>query len=185
LLIYLLRHTQVRLHNTCYGRSPVPFDPASPSTLAQLRQQLPHWRTAPVLTSPAERCRALTEQVFERPGVICDALQEMHFGQWELCNWDTIARDQLDAWAAAPADFAPPGGENFVQVCQRVAQCVAEQLASPPGEGPPILVTHAGVVRAFLHLYEGVPLAQLLGQSIAFCSLTPVRLPATGPAGAP
>jgi alpha-ribazole phosphatase len=66
----------------------------------------------------------------------------MNFGGWEMRRWDDIPRHEIDAWAADPIGFAPPGGESAMALRERVAALLSElpELA--------IVVAHGGVLRA-------------------------------------
>lgn len=81
-------------------------------------------------------------------------LAEISFGQWEGQTWpeirrrdhDGVKRRDLDPW-----NFAPPGGESYRTLCDRVNAACAEL------EGEAVIVTHGGVIRALLHVKAGMP----------------------------
>ena len=58
--------------------------------------------------------------------------------------------------------FAPPGGESFAQVIERVSALV-DGLT-----GPSILVTHAGVIRALWHVVGGWPAAKAAVEPVPY-----------------
>ncbi|MFG1299042.1 histidine phosphatase family protein [Xanthobacter sp. V3C-3] len=81
-------------------------------------------------------------------------LAEISFGQWEGQTWpelrrrdhEGVRRRDLDPW-----NFAPPGGESYRHLCDRVnAACAGLDQDS-------VIVTHGGVIRALLHLNAGMP----------------------------
>ncbi|HEX6733737.1 MAG TPA: histidine phosphatase family protein [Azonexus sp.] len=169
LILHLIRHPPPQVAaQTCYGALDVPA--AAPAPLvAALRADLPPG--LPLWSSPLQRCRELATAL--HPAPLFDArLQEMHFGAWEGRPWADIPRDELDAWAADVAGYAPPGGESPRQLQQRVLAFVA---ALPVDEA--VLVTHAGVIRS-LHAYvHERPIADCLDFRPAYGSRTTLALP--------
>ncbi len=67
----------------------------------------------------------------------------MDFGAWDGLSWSAIARDEVDAWNANFANYAPGGGESLADVLVRAA---AWQPANQTG--PALIVAHAGWMRA-------------------------------------
>jgi alpha-ribazole phosphatase len=158
-ILHLIRHPQPAVApGVCYGRLDLPpaaADAALEQLAARLRAELPP--ATPLWTSPLVRCRALAERLHAAPQV--DArLQEMDFGAWEGLHWDAIARDQLDAWAADVADYAPPGGESARALQARACAWLAEIVtAAPPAA---VAVTHGGVIRVLAAHWLDLPPGQ-------------------------
>ncbi len=110
------------------------------------------FRAEVLVSSPARRCLALAEAVSAATGlpVITDArLWEMDFGAWEGLRWDDVPRAALDAWAADPWSFAPPGGESGAALVSRV-RAVHEGLSVPS-----IIVSHGGPLKVLAALIAG------------------------------
>jgi len=145
--LYLIRHPQPAVApGICYGATDLPLagDPALDA--ARLRPLLP--ADAPLYASPLQRCRRLAEAL--HPAPTFDArLREIDFGAWEMRAWDAIDRAALDAWAANPAGYVPPGGEAVAALRARVGDC----LAGLPDEA--VLVVHAGVIKVCAALLAG------------------------------
>ena len=145
--LYLIRHPQPSVSSSiCYGQTDIGLAPESLRELdalaSKLRQQLPP--QVPVYCSPLLRCRLLAEKL--SASASSDArLAEMHFGQWEMCLWDALPREQLDAWAADPLHYTIPGGESVAQMQQRILSFMQEQHKQ--GIKNMALVTHAGVMK--------------------------------------
>jgi alpha-ribazole phosphatase len=137
--LYLIRHPPPAVApGICYGATDLPLadDPAIHA--AALRPLLP--MDVPLYSSPLERCRRLAEAL--HPAPIVDArIREIDFGDWEMQPWDRLDRALLDAWAAAPFHFVPPGGEAVTALRARVANF----LATLPDAA--VLVAHAGVIK--------------------------------------
>ena len=137
--LYLIRHPQPQVApGTCYGRTDLGLAEDPTDHAAALRALLP--ADAIIFSSPLTRCRLLAERLHPAP-TFDDRLRELDFGDWEMQPWDKLDRALLDAWAAAPFHFEPPGGEAVSALYARVA----EFLAGLPNEA--VLVAHAGVMK--------------------------------------
>jgi alpha-ribazole phosphatase len=141
--VYLIRHPRpVVAPGVCYGASDLDMEDDVLDCAYRLRKLLP--AQVPLFSSPMRRCRKLAEAL--HPAVTYDArLREMDFGAWELQPWSRIPRAELDAWAAAPMTYAPPGGESVAAVRQRVTDFLDEHRQ--PGAEDFAAITHAGVIR--------------------------------------
>lgn len=162
--IIALRHLPVRgAAGLCYGQHDWAADPDDiEAALPEIRAQLPVW---PIFSSPLQRCLHLARRVHlpqQEPLRIDERLMEMHFGDWEMRRWDQIEREHLDAWSTDIVGFAPPGGESFARVIDRVAALV-DGL-----DGPSVLVTHAGVIRALWHIVGGWPAAKAAVEPVPY-----------------
>ncbi|HEY1149415.1 MAG TPA: histidine phosphatase family protein [Pseudoduganella sp.] len=153
----------------CYGSSDLPADPAAlAACVAEVHATLlPELlRTAPIYTSPLQRCLALAAQLAAAPGrsaaAIPDArLAELHFGAWELRAWDDVPRAEVDAWAADLLNYRPGGGESVLDAARRV------QAFLQAVDGNAIVVCHAGTIRLLQALAGGAPLHEAALQAAA------------------
>ncbi|MEY4590915.1 MAG: hypothetical protein RL497_2991 [Pseudomonadota bacterium] len=176
--VYLVRHFKPSVDDgLCYGQSDIPARAihcaADAQQLQTLLKQLP--AEACVFCSPLRRCVTLAADLFPKCSVNFNPLlKELNFGAWEMTPWDAIDRAQLDAWAENYLFFTPPQGESFDDLCQRVKRFVAENITRPT---PAIIITHAGVIKAFLYLFGGADLAAAIGYSAPFGSVTRVAIP--------
>lgn len=138
--LYLIRHPRPAVApGICYGRSDLPLAEDAAACAAGLASLLP--AGLPLYSSPATRCRLLAEALHRAP-IFDERLLELDFGDWEMKDWATIGRAAVDAWAADPFGFAPPGGESVAALRARVAAFLAEL------RGTAVLVSHGGVLRA-------------------------------------
>lgn len=145
--LFLIRHPPPAVPpGICYGATDLPLagDPAIHA--AALRPRLP--KDLPLYSSPLARCRRLAAALHPAP-VFDDRLREIDFGDWEMQAWDSLDRRLLDAWAADPFHFAPPGGEAVASLRARVAAFLAEL----PDEA--VLVAHAGVMKVCAAVLAG------------------------------
>lgn len=150
--LYLVRHLRpAGADGRCYGRTDLPLAaPIHGDAVAALRTQIPDG--VPCYTSPLQRCRQLAEALHPAP-VADGRLMEMDFGDWEMQPWDRIPRHELDAWAAAPLTYGPPGGESVAQLQARIGDFLREQAEAPAL----LLVTHGGIMKWLAGLAAGEP----------------------------
>lgn len=143
--IRLIRHPRARVApGICYGRSDLDSAEDPAECAARLRAQLAP--DAPVFTSPLRRCLGLARALHPQP--IVDArLVEMDFGAWEMRAWADIPRREIDAWCAAPLDYAPPAGEPVAALRERVRSFLEARRAEAAADIA--VVTHAGVMKLF------------------------------------
>jgi len=172
MILHLVRHPPPQLPpGTCYGQLDVPAL-AVAEAAARVAALLP--AGLPVYSSPLQRCLRLAERLHPAPRI--DArLAEMHFGEWEGQRWEAIGAAALDPWAADVAGFAPPGGENGYAVQSRALEFLAEVRAPEA-----VLVTHAGVIRALLAHWQGLPPSRWLELQFGFATVTSVTLSREG-----
>ena len=156
--IYLIRHTEVRVGRAiCYGGSDVDLADNYPDQLARIQTNL----LAPpdlIWSSPLNRCRQLAQDLAPDGADIQfdDRLREYHFGDWEMLPWADIPRAALDPWMADFVTVAPPGGESFQALANRVGafwQAQIMPLAVQDGPKTVYVVAHGGVIRTLLCLF--------------------------------
>lgn len=154
----LVRHLPAQLApGTCYGRSEVACAQADAAALASFRADLGSSRA---ISSPSRRCSDLARALVQEPDHD-PRLLEIDFGQWELCAFDAIDRSAIDAWAEAPWDFVPPGGESASHMAARVSAALDEILRL---DAPRIIVVaHGGPLRVMLGTLLRRPRTDWLG----------------------
>jgi alpha-ribazole phosphatase len=110
-------------------------------------------------------------------GVPTDArLQELDFGAWENRPWESFRGPESEAWALDPWRLAPPGGESGAALWARVGAFRAEVHGHVSAGGDPVLVvTHAGVIRAWLGLERGLGWAEAMRLPVPHGSLTVIN----------
>ena len=152
--VYFVRHPRPAVPSgVCYGATDLGLSEDAGEVAARLRPVLPAGLA--LFSSPLRRCRALAERL--HPAPIYDVrLSEMSFGDWELRPWSQLPRSELDAWAASPLDYTPPGGEAVSSLRRRVAAFVADRRAA--GDASIVVVSHAGVFKVLAAELAGLPL---------------------------
>jgi alpha-ribazole phosphatase len=169
--VYLIRHPRPAVApGICYGASDLELAEDAAACAARLRESLP--AHVPLFSSPMRRCRRLAEALHPAP-IYDGRLSEMDFGAWELHGWGEIARAQLDAWAAAPLTYAPPGGESVNALRARVLAFLAERRAS--GGQDFAAVTHAGVMRIVVAQLQDLAEEMWLNLRFGYGELTRVE----------
>lgn len=154
----LVRHLPARVAaGICYGRSDVACVEPDALRLARYRDEL--GSASRVIASPSRRCASLAHALSS--GVQFDErLLEIDFGEWELRAFDTIDRADIDAWAVAPWDFVPPGGESAAQMARRAVAALDDILRIDVPRV--VVVAHGGPLRVMLGTLLRRPRAQWL-----------------------
>ncbi len=117
--LYLIRHPKPEIATgICYGQSDIDVSDLNCWLVyEQVQAALP--AKVMMFSSPLQRCAKLAQLLHPIPNH--DArLMEMHFGKWEMQNWDAIQRSEIDAWAADVVGYAPGGGETVTAMAARV-----------------------------------------------------------------
>lgn len=166
--LWWVRHGPTHQKVFCGWRD-VPADLSDTATLDRLRRFLPD---APVISSDLIRARA-TADALQRAERLPDDpdLRECHYGEWEGLDWQSVAQGWPDLsrqiWEA-PGQAAPPGGESWNDVAQRVGRATERLLGRPDV----IVVAHMFVILTQLQKAWGCPPAEVLAQPIAPLSVT-------------
>jgi alpha-ribazole phosphatase len=146
----LVRHPPAAIApGICYGRLDIGLRGDATETAREIVSAVAGTEASAVRvwTSPATRCVVVAEAVARAIGadVLVDPrLQELDFGAWEGLEWDSVPRASLDAWAADPIDFAPPGGESGKALLARVR---AVHQASVAAGQDCVIVSHGGPLK--------------------------------------
>nr|WP_212375032.1 histidine phosphatase family protein [Acetobacter persici]MBS0963012.1 histidine phosphatase family protein [Acetobacter persici] len=160
--VLLVRHAPVMVpEGVCYGRQDVALRPGWERVTSGLAVLAQGAVCRVLYTSPAARCQQMARKLAASTGMemrIDPRLAEMNFGEWEGRLWQDIDRGLLDAWAADPEGFVPPGGESGRALCHRVRAFWQEvQQASTPA----CVLSHGGPLRVLSALAAGTPPALL------------------------
>jgi alpha-ribazole phosphatase len=156
--LYLIRHPEpIEADGQCYGRADLAVAPSVlAETAARLRAELPAlvWSRALIYTSPLSRCRGLaSELAAPRQPLPSADLYELDFGAWEGLRWDTVPREELDAWAHDIWSYRPGGGESAAMAAVRWRRW--SRTLCDSRDDSAVAVTHAGLIRVALKC-EGV-----------------------------
>lgn len=148
--LYLIRHTRAHVETgICYGQLDVPLLPSYEEEFAEVVGKLPIVEI--VYTSPLVRCRLLAQRLAElhRARLAIDSRwSELDFGEWEGRAWSEIDRKESDYWATHYFTQAPPKGESYRHLYERVSESLRALVAQSQKRAA--VVSHAGPIRAVL-----------------------------------
>lgn len=172
-----IRHAPViNPENLIYGRSDVPVDTSDRASFAALADCLP--RRPVLITSGLARTHVTAEAILEAGMRVAkrdqDAdLDEQHFGDWQGRPASHVYReiDERHPFWLTPAHSAPPGGESFADLTDRVTAAVERLTADHAGRHI-VAVAHGGTIRAALALALGLDPDTALRFAIENLSLT-------------
>lgn len=91
--------------------------------------------------------------------------RELDFGQWDGCDPADIPQAQVNAFWNDPVNCPPPGGEDWRAISARVG------LALDKLDGPTLVVTHAGAIRAALACLLGWNYHQAWALALPYAAL--------------
>jgi probable phosphoglycerate mutase len=114
--------------------------------------------------SPFRRCAETLAPIADRTGVkgtVVDDLGEVSVGDWEGVPFEQLVAENEDFIRRRihehEAIFAQaPGAERGPELRARVVPAVENILAATPGEGDVVLVTHGGVINAYIGHVLGI-----------------------------
>jgi probable phosphoglycerate mutase len=92
-----------------------------------------------------------------QPYQVDSRLKELTFGVWEGLTWSEVWEKDPTGARAREADkwnFAPPGGESYAMLVERLKPWLAER------DKATFLVAHGGIARVFFALLAGMPDAE-------------------------
>ena len=166
--LYLIRHGET-LANREYryiGTRNNPLSPLGETQASQLAEALSDLPIAAVYSSPLQRTFNTSLPIAARHSLEVqqvDDLRECDFGIWEgLSRAEVLERSledrqRLREWEQNTS-VAPPGGESFEALQQRVVTAV-ERLAQAHPDQAIVLVSHVGPIKVLLGAAIGAPLS--------------------------
>ena len=200
MMLTFMRHPPVEAKSErCLGQTNVELSPEGRAALIPLAEKACRLRPDKILCSDLQRCQLLAEAIALRLGLLPEAdpvWREVNFGTWESRTWSDIQTKEphrLSEWMADFDTVAPPEGESFADLQARVLRGIESKLvgvkndaavapATRSGANPSalstthyLIVTHAGVIRAAMSAFSGLPLRRAFelrvpyGSHISFC----------------
>ncbi|SEW39235.1 alpha-ribazole phosphatase [Chitinophaga sp. YR573] len=163
--ISFIRHIKPSIAaGICYGQLDVPVPDES----------YQHIISADVVySSPLVRCTALAKQLSPSP-ITDPRLMELHFGDWEGKKWDEIDEAALQVWGDDYINLSPPNGESLMELLERLRAFIDEVTSSSYKKI--IIVTHAGIIRCAMHLFNNIPLHQIMMEKVDFGGIYTFKL---------
>jgi broad specificity phosphatase PhoE len=183
MMLTFMRHPAIEaMGERCIGQTNVELSPEGRAALIPLAEEGSRLRPDKVLCSDLQRCQMLAEAIAFRLGLTSEAdpvWREISFGTWEGRTWNDIQAKEphrLNEWIADFETVAPPAGESFADLQARVLRGIETKLVGAkhdagvapatrsvanPGTSSTthyLIVTHAGVIRAAMSAFFGLPL---------------------------
>jgi len=129
----------------------------------QFEAQMGRYAWSRVITSPLRRAREPAERhaaAYRLPLRVDHDWAELDFGEWDGRSIAELRADlniakQLERFCNDPSAQAPPGGEQWMQLCRRVQRATVALLNDG---GTQLVVTHAGPMRAVLASVLDLPM---------------------------
>lgn len=172
--IYLIRHTKtVAPTGLCYGRTDLAVRDDFLADAKAIKTKLPEFENDCVIySSPLQRCQKLAAYFFN-VNLIDERLQELDFGDWENRLFDHLPSEDVANWTENFVACAPPNGESFLELVSRV-QDFWQMLQTQKAQTV-FIVTHAGVIRAFLAIILQLPLKNAFQFQVDYGSVHKLR----------
>jgi probable phosphoglycerate mutase len=152
----LLRHgqTPMSVQKRYAGRSDVPLTDVGIRQAVDAAKRLASAGISVIVSSPLQRAVQTAEEVAAVTGVPVvtdDGFRETDFGAWEGLTFAEVAERwpaELTTWLADPA-VAPPAGESFAEVSERVTAAMHRVLAGREGQTV-LVVSHVTPIKTLV-----------------------------------
>lgn len=131
-----------------------------------------------IVSSPLRRTRETAGFVARETGVtvgVDDGVEEAAFGDWDGHSFAEIMEnwpDELSTWLSSTA-VAPPGGESFDEVQERVRQARDRIVEAHPGETV-VVVSHVTPIKLMTRLALDGPMSIIHRMELAPASITTI-----------
>ncbi|MDO8731857.1 MAG: bifunctional RNase H/acid phosphatase [Actinomycetota bacterium] len=129
-----------------------------------------------VVSSPLLRTRqtaAILSGDLANELVVMDDLAECAFGDWDGLTFADVQSkwpDELREWLES-VDYAPPGGESFTQVQERVARARRELIYSFPSKSI-LVVSHVSPIKLLVAITIDAPVESVYRMELRPCSIS-------------
>ena len=174
--LWLIRHTKPKVDKgICYGQLDLDVDTTFTDEVAQIKDILRSIDISKVYSSPLMRCSKLAKALFPKREIKYDKrLMELNFGTWEGKDWSNIPLVDIDTWSENFYDKAPPEGESFQALVNRIESFESEVNAK--GNENLAIVTHAGVIRAFVMKYLNIPADKIFSLQLNYGAIVKITI---------
>jgi len=184
----LLRHgqTPMSVQKRYAGTSDAPLTDAGVQQAAAAAKRLASAGIDVVVTSPLLRAVQTAQEVASVTGVPVvtdDGFSETNFGIWEGLTFAEVRErwpSEMAAWLADPA-VAPPGGESFTEVSERVTGALHRVLADRARQTV-LIVSHVTPIKTLVAAALLAPPPALFRMHLDVAALSEIDWYADGPA---
>ncbi len=168
LSVYLVRHgeTEWNRDGRCQGVTNIPLTAKGIQQAEALGQVFAGKRLSLILSSPLQRAQETATRIAKPHGLSFEtvpALQEWDQGDLEGLTGAQLLSDHtkfFHCWQQDPAETPPPGGETL-QVLQRRAWPIIDQLRDRTCDGPVVVVSHTMTIATILCAALGLDLGNI------------------------
>jgi ribonuclease H / adenosylcobalamin/alpha-ribazole phosphatase len=186
--ILLLRHgqTPMSVQKRYAGRTDAPLTDTGIRQAAAAAKRLASAGIDAIVASPLQRTVRTAEEVAAVTGVPVTAdegFRETDFGAWEGLTFAEVRErwpSELTTWLADPS-VAPPGGESFDQVSERVTAALHRILAERAHQTV-LIVSHVTPIKTLVAAALLAPPAALYRMHLDVAALCEIDWYADGPA---
>lgn len=168
--IHLLRHTTPKIEKgICYGQANIKLANTFLDEVLKIKNKLRKIDFDIIFTSPLYRCKYLAEKLQHQQKIIEDKrLMELNFGNWELKSWKEVSEDKKSKpWFKDYINEPCPNGESFLDLKNRTINFITE-IQTKYNNKTPLIVTHAGNIRAFQTIIEKKSLKNAFTIKVAY-----------------
>jgi broad specificity phosphatase PhoE len=184
----LLRHgqTPMSVQKRYAGRTDAPLTDTGIQQAAAAAKRLAQAGIGAIVSSPLQRTVRTAEEVSAVTGVPVvtdDGFRETDFGAWEGLTFAEVRErwpSEMTAWLADPA-VAPPGGESFAQVSERVTAALHRVLAERARQAV-LIVSHVTPIKTLVAAALLAPPAALFRMHLDVAALSEIDWYPDGPA---
>jgi len=162
--VYLTRHgeTDWNAAGRWQGHTDIPLNEHGRRQAGEVGERLRGAGIVAAVSSDLSRANETARIIAARLGievVYTDRdLRERSFGIFEGLTREECVERHAEAWRAwVEEQVPPPGGEAREGLAARVSQGIGTAVARVPGDGPILLVSHGGALRAAIGVATGDP----------------------------
>lgn len=159
--IILFRHGRTVWNNTnrLQGISDQPLSEEGIKEVKDSLWILENFNITKIFSSPLKRAVESAQIIADHFGMrfyVKDELKEFNFGEWEgKPAHELWALSEFKKWFDDPCSLRPPKGDDFTSFKKRVVEAI-DSITSDGVSGDILIVTHAGVISAYLSWTFGI-----------------------------
>jgi probable phosphoglycerate mutase len=184
----LLRHgqTPMSVEKRYAGRSDIPLTETGLAQAAAAAKRLVPAGIDAIVASPLQRTvqtAGAVAAVTGLPVTTDDGFRETDFGAWDGLTFTEVRErwpSEMTAWLADP-QVAPPGGESFAEVSERVTAALHRVLVGQAGKRI-LIVSHVTPIKTLVAAALLAPPPALFRMHLDVAALSEIDWYADGPA---
>jgi len=135
-------------NNICYGQSDIELTDNFKNEINIIKNKINFPLNMVFYSSPLIRCRLLAKELTKKKIIIDKRLLELNFGDWELNDWKSIRKSELNKWLNNIKKYTCPNGESYLDLYKRSKDFFNDLIKENHKEVS--IITHAGVIRSIL-----------------------------------